>query len=173
MPPAAVADEIDVTRATLENGDEGFTLSADFELELSGRLEDALSKGVPLHFLFEFECTRPRWYWIDERLVVARQTMRLSFHALTRTYRLSSGTLTQSFATLAEAMRTLTRVRGWLVIERDRLRADTPYLAAVRMRLDTAQLPKPFQVSALANREWTLTSPWRRWSFVPGAETAP
>ena len=31
------------------------------------------------------------------------------------------------------------------------------------MRLDTAQLPKPFQVSALANREWTLASPWKRW----------
>jgi hypothetical protein len=36
------------------------------------------------------------------------------------------------------------------------------------MRLDTAQLPKPFQVSALANREWTLASPWRRWE-VNGA----
>jgi hypothetical protein len=31
------------------------------------------------------------------------------------------------------------------------------------MRLDTAQLPKPFQVSALANREWNLASGWKRW----------
>lgn len=169
--PLASADEIDVSRAALEASDEGYTLSADFEFELSVRLEDALSKGVPLHFLFEFECTRPRWYWLDERVATASQTMRLSFHALTRTYRLSSGTLTQTFATLNEALRTLARVRGWLVIERDRLSADTTYVAAVRMRLDTAQLPKPFQVSALTNRDWTLASSWRRWTFTPGAET--
>jgi hypothetical protein len=29
------------------------------------------------------------------------------------------------------------------------------------MRLDTSQLPKPFQVNALTNRDWTLASDWR------------
>jgi hypothetical protein len=29
------------------------------------------------------------------------------------------------------------------------------------MRLDTSQLPKPFQVNALANREWNLSSDWQ------------
>ncbi len=41
------------------------------------------------------------------------------------------------------------------------------YDAAVRLRLDVNQLPKPFQVNALASREWTLSSDWYRWSFVP------
>ena len=41
------------------------------------------------------------------------------------------------------------------------------YDAAIRLRLDVNQLPKPFQVDALASREWTLTSDWYRWSFVP------
>ena len=35
------------------------------------------------------------------------------------------------------------------------------------MRLDTAQLPKPFQVNALTNREWTLSSEWKRFRFNP------
>ena len=162
----ARADDILVGRAALEATDEGYLLSADFELELSARLEDALSKGVPLYFLVEFELTRPRWYWFDERSVAVNQSWRLSFHALTRTYRLSSGALTQSFPTLSEAMRTLSRVRGWMVMERAQAKPDTRYLAAVRMRLDTTQLPKPFQVSALANREWTLSSNWYRWEFT-------
>lgn len=167
----ARADEILVTRAALEAAEEGYFLAADFELELSSRLEDALSKGVPLFFLVEFEATRPRWYWFNERAATASQTWRLSFHALTRTYRLSSGALTQSFPTLSEAMRTLSRVRSWLVADRGQLRSDTRYLVAVRMRLDTAQLPKPFQVSALANRDWTLASNWYRWEIITPPDT--
>jgi hypothetical protein len=164
------ADEILVTRAVLEATEEGYFLAADFELELSSRLEDALSKGVPLFFLVEFEATRPRWYWFDERAAIASQTWRLSFHALTRTYRLSSGALTQSFPTLSEAMRALSRVRSWFVADRVQLKPDTRYMAAVRMRLDTTQLPKPFQVSALANRDWTLASNWYRWEITTPAE---
>jgi len=29
------------------------------------------------------------------------------------------------------------------------------------------QLPKPFQVNALASREWQLASDWKRFSFAP------
>jgi hypothetical protein len=76
----------------------------------------------------------------------------------------------QSYSSLSEALRTLSRVRGWTVIERDRVRSDTTYTASVRMRLDTTQLPKPFQVSAIANRDWTLASNWYRWPFTPSAE---
>jgi hypothetical protein len=41
------------------------------------------------------------------------------------------------------------------------------YEAAVRLRLDTTQLPKPFQISALTSRDWSLQSDWVRWSFTP------
>jgi hypothetical protein len=88
---------------------------------------------------------------------------RLSFHALTRTYRLTRGALHRSFTTLEEALQSLGLVRGWQVLPKGALRTDGAYRAYVRMRLDTTQLPKPFQVSALANREWTLASPWKRW----------
>ena len=159
----ACAEEIEVREAALASSEEGIVLNADFELELTARLEDALAKGVPLYFLVEFECTRPRWYWLDERIGAAALALRLSFHALTRTYRLSSGTFHRSYATLAEALFALGRVREWLVLPRGALKPDTTYVAYVRMRLDTTQLPKPFQVSALANREWTLASSWKRW----------
>jgi hypothetical protein len=35
------------------------------------------------------------------------------------------------------------------------------------MRLDTAQLPKPFQVNAIASRDWSLASDWHRWTLAP------
>jgi hypothetical protein len=33
------------------------------------------------------------------------------------------------------------------------------------MRLDTNQLPKPFQVDAMTSKEWSLNSDWRRFTF--------
>ena len=166
---AAAAEEIEVGATSLVGSAEGVVLNADFVLDLTPRLEDALAQGVPLYFVVEFECRRPRWYWLDEKIGTATQTVRLSFHALTRTYRLSTGALHQSFTTLDEALRGLGTVREWLVIPPGALRPDTAYSAYVRMRLDTAQLPKPFQVSALANREWSLASAWKRWEVNSSA----
>ena len=42
--------------------------------------------------------------------------------------------------------------------------ADADYEAALRMRLDTSMLPKPFQLSALTSRELHLESPWTRFT---------
>jgi hypothetical protein len=170
--PGATADEIETRDARLVAAEDGIFLHADFEFELTSRLEDALAKGVPLYFVTEFELVRPRWYWLDERVATATRSTRLSFHALTRTYRLTTGALHQSFATLDEALRVLSTVRGWQVLAKDAIKPDTSYVAYTRMRLDTAQLPKPFQVSALANRDWTLGAQWKKWTVNGPIEQA-
>lgn len=169
VPSGAAANEIVVRDARLIPGEDGVALNADFDVALTPRLENALHKGVALFFTMEFECTRPRWYWLDDRVASVSRSTRVSFHALTRTYRLSTGTLHQSFPSLDEALHVLGRVRHWIVLGNDRLRPETSYTAAIRMRLDVSQLPKPFQVSALANREWTLASKWARWEFTTPA----
>ena len=155
--------------------DGGFVLGADLAFDFTPRLEEAVSKGLTLHFVAEFDLTRPRWYWLDEKVVEARQTWRLTYHALTRQYRLSTGALHQSFGTLEEALRVLSRVRGWIVAEPDRLRPGDILSAALRVRLDTSQLPKPFQVEALSNKNWILASDWKRWTFTvpPPVDRAP
>ena len=162
---AAHADNIEINHIALEANEEGYALDADFEIDLNPRLEDAINKGVALYFEVEFELTRSRWYWLDERFASRKLSLRLSYHALTRQYRLARGALHQSFSSLPEVLRVLSRVRTWQVLERGELNAGTDYQAALRMRLDLAQLPKPFQVNALTNREWNLASEWRRWPF--------
>ena len=160
----ARAGTIEISHVSLEGNDEGYALDADFQIELNPRLEDAIDKGVPLYFEVEFELTRKRWYWFDDS--VGRQLMlRLSYHALTRQYRVSSGALYQSFSTLAEALRVLSRVRSWQVLDPGQVSVGSDYQAGLRMRLDVTQLPKPFQVNALTSREWNLASDWRRWPF--------
>jgi hypothetical protein len=158
----AGADEIEVRDVALRSVDEGLALDADFAFELTPRLAEVLANGVPLYFSVEFELTRRRWYWFDETAASQRMHLRVSYHALSRQYRLSTGALQQSFPTLEEALNVLKRVRNWLVVDRAVRFADADYEAAVRMRLDTALLPKPFQLSALTSRELHLESPWKR-----------
>ncbi len=169
LPFLAWTAEIEITSPQLAAGDDGYSLSADFAFDLNSRLEEAVTKGVVLHFVVDFELTRPRWYWLDEKLVSRSQIYRLSYHALTRQYRLSTGGLHQTFSSLSDALRVLSRLRNWVVIERGdarNLRAGDPYVAELRLRLDITQLPRPFQISALGNKEWSLNSDWKTWSLV-------
>ena len=156
------AEEIEVRDVALRRVEDGLALDADFAFELTPRLADVVANGVPLYFNVDFELTRRRWYWFDETAASRRLQLRLSYHALSRQYRLSTGQLQQSFPTLEEALNVLKRVRNWLVVDRGVRFADADYDAAVRMRLETALLPKPFQLSALTGRDLQLESPWKR-----------
>jgi len=157
-------NEIEVRDARLHAVEDGLVLDGDFSFELTPRLAEVVSNGVPLYFRVDFELTRRRWYWFDETTATKRLQLRLSYHALSRQYQLSTGLLQQSFATLDEALNVLKRIRNWLVVDRTVSFSDADYEAAVRMRLDTTLLPKPFQLSALTSRELQLESPWKRFT---------
>ena len=162
----ALADSISVQRASLQADGTGWTLDARFEFELNNSLEDAVNKGIPLYFTTEFDLTRPRWYWFDEQPVSVSQTLRLSFQPLTREYRVSSGGLQQGFSSLTDALAVIKHVTSWHVIDRGQVQPGETYTASVRMQLDTALMPKPFQVDAVNNRDWALASDWKRFTFT-------
>jgi hypothetical protein len=166
-PVASHADIIPVKAAELRIDEGEVLLNADFEFTLNPTLEEALQKGIPLYFELEFELTRGRWYWLDEKIAQTTLVYRVSYNALTRQYRVASGLLIQTFNTLEEVERFIGRVTSRPVARADALTKGARYEAGVRLRLDVAQLPKPFQVNALASREWTLASEWQRWSFTP------
>ena len=163
----ARADTIPVKTAELRIEEGEVLLNAEFEFSLNPTLEDALQKGIPLYFVLDFELTRGRWYWLDEKVAQTTLVYRVSYNALTRQYRVASGLLTQTFNSLEEVEHFIGRVTSRLVASADLLTKGAKYDAAVRLRLDVNQLPKPFQVNALASREWTLASDWQRWSFTP------
>lgn len=167
MADLARAEGIAVTSASLRAGEDAYELDASFEIQFSGTLLEALARGLPLYFITDVELTRGRWYWLDE--VVARQEIqyRLSYNALTRQYRLATGALYQNFDTLEEAAGVLSNIRGRPVADKAALKRGEEYTAGVRLRLDTSQLPTPFQVSALTSREWSLSSGWLRWKVAP------
>jgi len=166
-PAPARADVVPVKSADLRIAEGDAVLSAEFELTLTPALEEALEKGIPLYFTIEFELARSRWYWTAEKIADWSITYRVSYNALTRQYRVGSGPLGQQFESLEEVQRFLGRVSSRPVARAETLTRGTKYEAAIRLKLDVNQLPKPFQVSALASREWQLASDWYRWTFIP------
>ncbi len=164
---AAHAEGISVRSATITPDGDGWQLDAQFDVQFSPRLEEAVNRGVPLYFVVEFELARPRWYWFDEKPVEVTQTYKISYTPLLRQYRLSVGNVYQNFTRFEEVTRVLSRLRGWHVADRGAIKKEGTYQAGLRMRLDTGQLPKPLQLNAIASRDWTLASDWHRWTIAP------
>ena len=163
----ARADSIFVQSVELipQGGD--YYLNATFDIGLTPTAEEALNRGVALHFVVEFAVIYPRWYTLyfwNKRLVDLQQTYRLSYNALTRQYRLSYGVLHQTFDTLENALSVLGGLSDQPVFEAALLDEDRVYEAQLRMRLDTSKLPKPFQIDALGSDEWEVSSSWFRWT---------
>ncbi len=165
--PRAAAEGINIVRANVVSGADGYRLDAEFDIQFSPRLEEAVNRGVALNFVVEFELSKPRWYWFDEKPVQLSQTYKITYTPLLRQYRLSSGAAYQNFTRFEEVVGALSRVRGWPVAESGALRRQGEYQAAIRMRLDTTQLPKPFQLNAVASNDWNLASDWYRWTVNP------
>lgn len=158
----AYADGINVNKAEIRTSEDGFQLAADFDINFNYPVQQALSLGVPLYFVGEFSLTRSRWYWLDEQVFQSEHSIKLSYNILTRQYRISRGALFQNFATLDEVMRILARQNS-AYIPAEAMKKDGNYIAAVRLRLDTKQLPKLMQVNVLTGRDWDLDSGWYRW----------
>ena len=140
-------------------------LQQSIESWFNVRVDESLNRGVPLYLVVDFELSRPRWYWFDEKPIQLAQTYRISYTPLLRQYRLSMGSAYQNFTRFDEVTRVLSRVRAWHVADKGAVKVDGPYQASLRMRLDTAQLPKPFQLNAIASRDWAPASEWYRWSI--------
>lgn len=167
MPMSARGQSAAVSNAKLEFTEDGYQLNADFELQLTTGMQEAVRKGVPLYFIAEFQLTRGRWYWLDQSVISATRDRRVSYAPLTDQYRIAVSGISQNVSSFDDVRRVLSRVRSWTVAEKGQLKPGEKYEAALRFRLDTSQLPKPFQLNVITSKEWSLASDWHRWSFTP------
>jgi hypothetical protein len=182
FPSSARADRIETQKVEARFADGYYQVSTDCSIHFNSVVEQALEQGVPLYFVSEFTLTSPRWYWTDEVIAQSTQTFKLSYNTLTRQYRITRGALFQNFNSLDEALRIIGHQSvdpvpmGLLASSRGYIgeklfgQEDNSYLAAARLRLDISQLPKPLQVNALANDDWSMDSGWYRWIVRPPKE---
>ena len=158
--------ELDQLR--LERQDNALVLQASLKLDLSGPVEEALLKGVPVHFVAEVELMRDRWYWYDRKIAGVTRYYRLVYQPLTRRWRLNvspepiatagpGGSISQNFEHLADALDMVRRQSGWKLADLAELDADARHNLNYRFRLDVAQLPRPFQIAAGSQADWSLS----------------
>jgi hypothetical protein len=167
----AHASEISLSNVSLTPLEKSWALNADVQLELSPALEQLVKKGVPLHFVTEFQLTRKRWYWLDGKVVDVQRVSKISYQALTNQYRVTLGTFSLTAASLKQALAAVKTIEDWVVIDSAAIDSKQTYQAALRLRLDTHQLAKPFQVNAINSKSWNLQSDWYRFEFAPSAQS--
>ena len=152
-----------LTGLQLDRAADGLYLSAKAPVGLPAALEDALERGVPVHFVWQAELKRTRWYWADQRLATAARTVRVAYQPLTRRWRVSFGSgvpgdtgvaqaLHQNLDTLEEALATASRVTRWRVASAADLDEGADRLE-IQFRLDAGLLPRPFQIGNAAGAD--------------------
>ena len=167
VPVLAQPAGAEITQFQVERSDEGIVLSAAVHFELSQVIEEALQKGIPMFFVYEAVLYRDRWYWYDREIARATRHMRLSYQPLTRRWRLtisptvignSGVALSQSFDSQEEALAAVQRVSRWKIADAGDVSPEEPHNIAFRFRLDLSQLPRPFQIGAVGQAEWSISA---------------
>lgn len=146
---------IDLLRLDAQRSDPGLMLNFETRFDLPPSVEDALQRGVALHFIAEAVLMRSRWYWRDKELARATRTWRIAYQPLTFSYKVSQGGLSQSYRSLGEALRAMQRFSQWRIADAATAADEGLYLE-FSYRLDTDQLPRPLQIGIGSQPEWTL-----------------
>ncbi|MBI2770213.1 MAG: DUF4390 domain-containing protein [Burkholderiales bacterium] len=167
LPAWADTVPAEISQLRLERSEEGVLLSAYVKFDLPPVVEDALLKGIPMFFVAEATLFRDRWYWYDRSVAAATRHMRLSYQPLTRRWRLtvsstvignSGVALGQSFDTQEEAMAAVQRISRWKIADTADIDPDARHNVDFRFRLDVSQLPRPFQIGAVGQADWSISA---------------
>lgn len=148
-------------------------VDATLELALSPDLRTAAEKGVPLYFVAELQIVSSRKWWFDKTIVDTQRTYRVFYNVLTRQWRVGNNEFALPLASLDEALSFMRNIRGWAVADAGELEAGESYDGRLRLRLDTARLPRPLQIDAYNRSAWTLATPWKNFQFEILADAQP
>lgn len=153
---AARAQGIDLVALNLQRHDGELTLDFEVSVAPPRSVEDALQRGVPVYFVAQATLYRSRWYWRDERIARVQRSWRVAYQPLTSNWRVGFGGFNQSFATLAEALATVSRSSRWRIIDLAQLDPESRHYLEFSYRLDTSQLPSPMQIGLGGQADWVL-----------------
>lgn len=159
-----------VTQMRLEQADDGVYLTAAVQFELPSLVEEVLDKGIAIYFVAEAEVFQERWYWTDRKVAQVTRHMRLAYQPLTRRWRLNVSpvpitgaagfgvSLNQNFDSLADAMDAVKRIGRLRLGDAAEIGDEPTHQVVFRFRLDTSQLPRPFQIGVVGQADWNIVA---------------
>ena len=150
-----------------ERNEDVYQISAQFDLDLSNTVQEALLKGIPVYFVVDAKVYRDRWYWSDKLVAAAQRHIRISYQPLTRRWRMQvasqpivqSGlgvSLMQTYDSLEEVMVNLRRLNRWKFADAAQIETGAGHRLEFALYLDLSQLPRPLQMGAAGQSEWEL-----------------
>jgi hypothetical protein len=165
--PAGAQNQVTLTGFQTERSEDVYQMSAQFDLELSNTVHEALLKGIPVYFVVDAKVYRDRWYWSDKLVATAQRHIRISYQPLTRRWRMQvasqpivqSGlgvSLMQTYDSLEEVMVNLRRLNRWKFADAAQIETGAGHRLEFAFYLDLSQLPRPLQMGATGQSEWEL-----------------
>lgn len=159
---------IELTELQVERADDGLYLSARLRLDLPAAVQDALRKGIAVHFVADAQVMRSRWYWYDRKMASAQRYMRVAYQPLTNRWRLNTSptplngpglgmSLTQYYDSLDETMAAVRRIARWRIARPSDLESGGRQTMNFRFQLDAGQLPRTLQIGAIGDSDWALS----------------
>ena len=150
-----------------ERNEDVYQISAQFDLELSNTVQEALLKGIPVYFVVDAKVYRDRWYWSDKLVSAAQRHIRISYQPLTRRWRMQVASqpivqnglgvsLMQVYDSLEEVMANLRRLNRWKFADASQIETSAGHRLEFAFYLDLSQLPRPLQMGAAGQSEWEL-----------------
>lgn len=168
LPALAQQDRFDVRSAFVELVDGVWHLGATLDLSLSEAAREALAGSIPLELRLDIVVTGERRFLPSETVATLQQRWRLSWDALAERYvvtHLNSGAF-GNFASLDQALESLSRPRGLPLIDAALLQEDRRHEISVRATVEIGGVPTALKL-LLFWREWSRSTDWYTWSFRP------
>jgi len=164
----ADAANFGVKNATVVLDQRALLVNARFDLPINARIEEALSKGIPIDVVIDVNMVKHRWWWRNRLITDHALRRRIQFHALSRQYLVSglhAHEPSESFGSLTQALSyagTLDDFTILLPAKKD-IETDARYLLQLRARLDIEALPMLMRPLAYATPSWRLNTGWTEW----------
>lgn len=164
------AADFKVTEVRPKLVDQSLVLAGYLDLSLSPKVEEALSKGIPLDVIIDIRLYQYRRFLWNKKIAAWTLHRGIQYHALSGQYLISAGDpgaeTRESLLTPQEALKQLGSLNDLTLALPEKLSGDG-YTVDVRVSLDIEALPTPLRPVAYTSFAWHLNSGWTSWNVAP------
>lgn len=167
--PTVYTATLEVVEVETSENNRMLFAAAEFDIEFSGAMVEALESGVKLTIDIDLEIVRPVRFWLDDVVTHIRHSYAIELHALAGRFVVTDEARAQqwTFQSLAEVIEFLKNPPAMPFAEAKLVSSGEPYAGRLRARLDVESLPAPLRPVAYLSPAWWMSSEWLEWPIAP------